>query len=69
MTRAELDTEYHGRWDIDQKSLTGDPSAACNRWSGEGLGLNCMRPVGHVGDHAAVLGMDPDVNDWVRWAK
>lgn len=64
LANAALDTEYHDHWD---QRLADPETETCGGWIGEPDLLSCERPRAHTGGHAAVLGMDSDVNDWVRW--
>lgn len=74
VTGAELDTEYHD-WQEHALAAGWSHGELCQQWGtvqwGGAFedGLECERPAGHDGEHAAVLGMDPDVNDWVRWPR
>ncbi|POH58935.1 hypothetical protein [Arthrobacter glacialis] len=65
MNSAALDTEYHDHW---ERRLSDPETETCGGWSGEPNLLNCERPRAHAGAHAAVLGMDSNANDWVRWS-
>lgn len=63
MNSTQLDTEYHDFWD----GQPWDEELVCGEWKGGLDGKNCQRPAGHNGDHAAILGMDPNANDWVTF--